>query len=394
MRAGAAGHNWSQFRGPDGLGVAQPNGGFPLQWDAKTGQNILWKIDVPAFGHSSPIVWQDRVFLTGQSGREGRLLCVACDNGRTLWDIPVMRAATDEFDPETGSGLCASTPATDGQGVYALFSTGDVVRVSFDGRVVWKQHLCDPVNSFGLSSSVVLWKETVILQLDQGNSQDDNLSVVLALDKATGKTRWTTKRPVPNSWSSPIIIRHEGRAELVTCANPFVISYDPDTGEELWRVKGLNGDIVPMPTYGQGLVFAANAGAGVLAIVPGGRGDVTATNVAWSKDEGLPSTASPVTDGVRLLLCEAGELTCYDARTGDVAWRATAGEGSWASPTLVGKNVYLPDKNGKTHVFELADRFKLLASSDVQDEITASPAFANGRIYLRTKRSLFCIRTK
>ena len=118
------------------------------------------------------------------------------------------------------------------------------------------------------------------------------------------------------------------------------------------------------------------------------------TRVAWTGDEGLPAMVSPLTDGRRLLLCEAGALTCYDVTTGKVAWRANAGEGSWASPTLVGRNVYLPDKNGKTHVFELADKFKLLASSDVQDEITASPAFANGRIYLRTKRSLFCIRTK
>lgn len=383
---------WPQLRGPGGLGVVPAaDGDYPLDWDVETGRNILWKVDVPAFGHSSPIVWGDRVLLTGESDGKGRVVCLARSDGATLWDVAVQSAGPDFTSTAMGGGLCASTPATDGRCVYALFSTGDLACVSLDGELLWTQHLCDPVNSFGLSSSPILWKDIVIVQLDQGNSPDDGLSVIVAVDTRTRQVRWSTKRAVPNSWSTPIVIRHAGRDELITCANPLVMAYDPDTGAELWRAGGLGGEVVPMPAFGGGRVFVANAESKAMAIVPGGAGDVTETRVAWTAEDGLPPMASPLTDGRLLLLCGLAELTCYDAATGRRLWQQAAGEGFWASPTLVGRRVYLPDRNGATFIFELADRYELAACPQVGDEVTATPAFADGRIYLRTKGSLLCI---
>ena len=393
--AAQPGQTWPQFRGPGGTGAAPAGESFPRDWDGATGRGILWKAALPAGGHSSPIVWGDRLFLTGEANGQCRIVCFSCATGDVLWDLPAVPTPEREM-PAMSGGLCAPTPATDGERVYALFATGDVVCADFAGHALWKRHLCDPVNSFGLCSSPILWKETVILQLDQGNTQDEGLSVLVALDKRSGNPLWSTERSVPNSWSTPILIEHAGRHELITCANPFVITYDPDTGREFWRVKGLDGEVVPMPAYSAsaGLVFAANAGASLLAIAPGGSGDVTGTRVAWTAKEGLPSMASPLTDGRRLLLCAEGDLTCYDANAGTLLWRQKAGESFWASPALAGGAVYLPEQMGKVFIFEIGEGYKLLSRPDVKDEITASPAFAGGRIYLRTRRSLFCIGSK
>ena len=387
------GETWPQFRGPRGLGTAPADDRYPLDWDVAAGRNVVWEANLSARGHSSPIVWRERIFLTGEIAGRGHILCFSSADGTMLWDRAVVTLPPDRPLPDMGGGLCAPTPATDGRRVFALFATGDVVCLDVDGKALWSRHLCDPVNSFGLCGSLVLWKGSVIVQLDQGNTQDEGLSAILALDKRTGRKIWSTPRSVPNSWSTPLIIEHGGRPELITCANPFVIAYDPDTGRELWRATGLGGEVVPMPTFAADLVFAANANSSLLAIVPGGRGDVTATRVAWTAQDGLPSMASPLADGQRLLLCGDGELTCYDANSGRLLWQEEEGESFWASPTLVGRNVYLPDQTGKMLIFELGDRYKLLSCPDVGDEITATPAFAGGRIYLRTKGRLFCIGT-
>ncbi|MCZ7648228.1 MAG: PQQ-binding-like beta-propeller repeat protein [Planctomycetota bacterium] len=388
----AADPGWNQFRGPTGMGLVLDGAEYPREWDAASGKNILWKIPLDAFGYSSPIVRGGRVYLTGEKDGLGLLMAFDAATGAPLWNLPGAEKPDGEGDPRDGmsSGLCASTPATDGSRVFALFSTADLLCADPDGRVLWKKNLGAPENAYGLASSPVLWKDKLLIQFDRGNRMDGG-SELLALRPETGEVLWSAPRPVPNSWSTPLVVSWEGRDLLVTCANPYVIAYDPAGGRELWRAKGLAGDVAPMPVFAAGLVFAATADSRLFAIRAGGSGDVTASGIAWTGDAGMPSMASPLTDGTRLLLCEAGELTCLEVRTGKLLWTAAAGEAYWASPVLAGRAVYLPEKSGRTFVFELGDAWRPGSEGNIGEALAASPAFHAGRIYLRGEQRLYCV---
>ena len=391
--SGAYKDNWPNFRGEGNLGVAAP-GDYPAAWSAKDKQNVAWTVEIPAEGKSSPIVWGDKVFLSG--GDKGGHHVMAFDRatGKLLWNTPLqVPAGAAEMEVFEDTGFAAPTPATDGKNVYALFASGLLAAVDFSGKQVWAKDLKTTDSQYGLASSLIMHEGTLIALLDQGPEAEAQKSRLVGFDPATGNEKWATKRPVPNSWASPSIIKLNGKSELITCANPLVISYDPASGKELWRVDGYGGEIAPSPTFDGQRVIVANDSAVMLAIRPGGSGDVTASQVAWKGEECLPDIASPVSDGKRVLLVRAsGELGCFEAADGKKAWEKSLECSFSASPIVAGKLAYLCGEDGVTRIIDLsAAEFKELSRGDVGEPIKATPAFGDGRIYIRGSKHLFCI---
>jgi outer membrane protein assembly factor BamB len=234
----------------------------------------------------------------------------------------------------------------------------------------------------------------VIVLLDQGTPGKTDSSL-LALDAATGKTVWEAKRPVPNSWASPIIFTGAKGDQLVAAAKPWVISYDPATGTERWRAKVLDGDVAPSPVFGGGFVLAVNTGSKLAAIRPDGHGDVTATHVAWGAEDGLPDIVSPVTDGKYVwLMTTDGLLSCYAVKDGKPVYDKELDEAVKSSPTLVGDRLYISDVKGVTRIIGTGGEYKEISKAELGEPIHASPAFLDGRIYIRTTKHLFAIGKK
>ncbi len=233
----------------------------------------------------------------------------------------------------------------------------------------------------------------MFVQFDRGIEPEDGLSAMMALDVKTGATVWNTPRPVEASWATPIIIDTGKRAELVANGSPWIMAYDPQDGRELWRCSGMRFDVACSPTFANGLVYITNENAKVLAIRPDGTGDVTETNVVWTAEDGMSDAASPVVDERYFLQVEQQRprdvLRC--AKGGEVLWEDLLPCALWASPTLAGGRVYLPGDDGKVHILEMGDRYKLLATCDLGEPLLATPAFCDGRIYFRGKDSLFCV---
>ncbi|MCX7804952.1 MAG: PQQ-binding-like beta-propeller repeat protein [Planctomycetota bacterium] len=405
--------NWPRFRGPYGTGIVPgKRGPWPHRWDVKTGANIVWVAELEAPGKSSPIVWGNRVFVTGADKRRQLVMCFDASSGRRLWAVPVTadapwkRGRGAEIEVFEDTGFAAPTPATDGRRICAAFASGDLVCLDFAGKVLWAVNRGRPESAYGLASSPVVAGSSVIWQLDQGGSAEDGLSKLIAFDIATGKVLWGTPRPVPNSWSTPIIAGLGKRLEVVTVADPWVISYDLESGSELWRANVMHGDVAPSPVFADGVVYVTGDGARVAAIKAGGLGDVSETHVLWTASDGMPDASSPLCDGRLFLQASGGgRITCYDAAAGAVAdgkpaegkllWARDLGDCFWASPSLAGGKVYLPGKSGKVYVFEWSDKgYVETAVSDMGEPVEASPAFSKDRIYIRTARRLYCIGEK
>ena len=389
--------NWPQFRGPDGVGVAQA-GNYPTQWDGKSGQGIRWKVAVPLPGENSPIVWKDRVFLSGATEKERTVFCYSTENGKLLWKTPVTipGSAGDLGNIMEDTGFAAPTMATDGRQVYAMFANGNVVCLTLEGKQVWARDIGKPENTYGHASSLVMLPNCLLIQFDQGSAAEDGKSALLALEPATGKIRWQVlKRPVPNSWSTPLFIHDGQQTQIITSGNPWVISYDASNGAELWRANCLASDVASSPIYANGMVYAGNYGSNMAAIRIDGRGDVTKTHVAWLFSDGLPDIVSPLyANGLLLMAASDGTVTCLDAASGKKVWDHFFSQPFQASPVLLGNVIYFTDISGVTHLLEAGRQFRELGSAALGEEVHASLAFVQGYIYIRGKQSLFCIGAK
>lgn len=388
--------NWPCFRGPGGTGVSSyPN--VPTHWDGASGENIVWKAAVPLPGHSSPVVWNDRVFLSGATEQKRQVFCFSTADGKLLWaqEVPATAASPGKVEVSEDTGFAASTPATDGQRVYAIFANGDLAAYDFQGQLVWARSLGIPKNQYGHASSLVTWRDRLIVQFDQGTARD-KLSRLMALDGPTGKTVWETPRPVPNSWASPIVAQTPTGEQIITCGDPWVIAYQPSDGKEIWRANCLRQDVGPSPTWREGVVYVANQFPQVSAIRTDGHGDVTATGLLWMGEDGLPDICSPLaTPEYLLLLASFGTLTCYQRQDGKKLWEHDFETNFKSSPSLVGSTVYVISEEGKGWVVQPGpEGVKPLAESNLGEPCVTSPAFQDGRIYLRGQTHLFCIGTK
>jgi len=387
---------WTQFRGNAGLGTAAAMP-LPLSWNAESGENILWKVPLPAKGNSSPVVWGDRLFLTGGSKDARRVYCFDTNTGDLVWNCPIRTTALVEenLDDLGETGYASPTCVTDGTNVYAFFGTTELAAVDFLGRQVWSRWFGKPDSMYGISTSPVYHGGRLFLQLDQGGDAEDGKSFAYSIDPKTGDILWKTPREVSGSWTTPIVVNTGKRDELIASGNPWVVAYDPTDGRELWRSKVLSGDVAPVPAYSDGVVFTVTEYSQLAATRTGGSGDVTENNVLWTWDEYLPDVASPVTDGRRLLVPTGyGTVTCLEIGTGKEIWTHDFDEGFWSSPILVGDTVYMTDKMGDTLIFRLSDTYEEMGRGSVGEQVFTTPAFVDSKIFIRGQKSLFCIGEK
>jgi outer membrane protein assembly factor BamB len=388
--------NWPRFRGPGGLGISAYTN-IPESWNGTKGESILWKSKVPLPGFNSPIVWEDRVFITGADQNTREVYCFDALSGDLLWKrgvTGVQQSEPIELSEEGGPGYAAPTAVTDGRRVYAIFPTGDVACFNFDGKNLWTRNLGTPDSGYGYATSLAMYRNLLLIQYDQGGSADDEMSRLIALDTFSGRTVWETKRPVPNSWSSPIVAEIANQHQIITCADPWVIAYEPN-GVERWRAKCLGGEIAPSPIYTAGRIFVIEPYATLIAIKPDGRGDVTKTHIDWSIEENTPDTSCPVgNDKFVFLLTTEGMLTCYNIADETKAWEKDLVMNFLASPSLVGDRLYLLSEKGVMLIAEISTEYKEVAKCELGEECFASPAFMDGRIYIRGLENLYCIGEK
>jgi outer membrane protein assembly factor BamB len=384
--------NWPCFRGADGGGVSITTNA-PTSWDPKAGTGIAWKVPTPVRGFSSPIVWGGRVFVSGGDAKLREVVCLDGKTGQTLWrqavtNVPGSPPAVEV--PES-TGYAASTMATDGRRVYAIFANGDCAAFTLEGKPVWSKSFGALKNPYGYANSLATWRDKLIVQLDQGEP-DEGKSKLYALDGRTGRTVWERPRKVGSSWASPIVYEASGKAQIVVLAVPWVISYAATDGTELWRVEGINGEITPSPAFAGGLVFAASPSEKLLAIRPDGQGDVSKTHVAWTNEDNIPDVTSPASNGELVFaLTTGGMLTCYDAKDGKKVWEHDFDMEFHASPSLAGNRLYLLSQKGTAVVAEAGRQYKELFRTEMGDGFHASPAFAGDRIYLRGMTNIWCV---
>ena len=386
---------WTRWRGPSGQGTVA-SGEYPDTWSDTL--NVKWKVDVPGRGHSSPIVWKDHIFLTTarDSGAVVSMLAFRRSDGRLLWETNVPTIGVERTYWKNSQA--SATPTTDGRHVYASFGTHGVAAFEFDGRLAWHRKLGDLSNYHGSAGSPVLYKDRLFIYQDHDGSSTLR-SFVAAFDTRTGNVIWKTDRVESVGWGTPVVIAASGRDELIVSSQRKVYAYDPQTGEQLWTVRGNTFEVIPTPVVGHGLVFCSSGRAGpTLAIRPGGRGDVTDTHVAWSSPRGSPFVPSGIVVGDLLYLINDMQsiLTVYEAATGKLVYQDRLGtavrEGFSASPVHVNGKIFLTNDDGQTFVVEAGRTFKLLHVNELGEQTLASPALVDGTWYWRTASTLRAIR--
>ena len=388
--------SWPRFRGPDGNGFTLQKG-FPQSFNVQSGENVAWSVPVPMAGFSSPVVWGNRVFLSGGDEKKCEVMAFDVATGKLLWEsaVPKTKGSPDERPKVPDQcGMAAGTVATDGQRVYAMFADGDIAAFDFDGKVVWAKYLGFPKNQYGFATSLVTWQDRVIVQFDQGDPED-KVSQLLALDSATGNVAWKQERPVGASWATPIVFDAAGKTQIVTCAVPLVISYAAKDGAELWRAEGLDGEVTPSPIFANGTVFAVSPANKLQTIRPDGEGDVTQSHLGWVAEDGIPAVTSPVSDGELVFLVDAGGMmTCYDAKTGKKQWEHDLGDECNASPSIAGGKLYVITAKGVMMVAGALRQYAEVSQSSFGEKVLATPAFAQGKIFVRGMTHLFCLGAK
>jgi outer membrane protein assembly factor BamB len=372
--------NFPNFRGNGGTGNVSKKD-IPVSWDGAAGTNILWKTAIPLPGFNSPVIWGDKIFVTGASAEKREVYCIDRNSGKIAWTFSVA-SGNKNLTLKDETGFAAPTAVTDGKGVYAIFPTGEIAAVDMDGKKIWERDLGVPKNYYGHSSSLMIYKDNIIVQLDQTAAPK-----VMALSALTGKTVWSTDRPVKVSWSSPIIVNTGKRSELILVAEPYVAAYNPATGQELWKIDCISGEVGPSLTYAKGIVYSVNDYSKLSAIK---LGDQPA--VLWENTDYLSDIPSPVANDKYLFLVTSyGTAVCYDAVSGQKYWETDFGNNIYSSPMIVEGKVYLLDRKGVTHIFKADKEYKLISDAKLGEESVCTPAFTNGRIYIRGDKNLYCI---
>jgi outer membrane protein assembly factor BamB len=404
--------NWPQWRGPNGDGISSEQAA-PTKW-SKT-ENILWRLPLPGPAGATPVVWDDRIFLTSVAGQDKAdlvLLCVGTD-GKPRWQHTVAKGSKDVRGDE--GNFASPSPTTDGKHVWAFFGTGDLACYDLGGRQAWKLNVQDRYGKlniqFGMASTPVLDRGRLYLQLIHGDGKPESREArVVCLDAASGDEIWQTERPsdgraeCEHSYASPVLYRDAQRAFLVTHGADYVVAHDLADGHELWRC----GDLNPKGNYNPTLRFVASPVAvpglivvpsakrlGMLGLKPDGSGDLTDQPAAahWRWTNNTTDVPSPLVVGELLYVCkEDGVLLVAEAKTGQVVYtQPTTRDRHRASPVFAGGNVYLTARNGTITVVKAGRTFEVVAKNEVGESTSASPVFAGGRLYLRTFDALYAI---
>lgn len=393
--------NWPQWRGPNLNGVSDEKN-LPVKWTAE--ENITWKLAMPSWTGSTPIIWGERIFLNVADGDELQLWCIDRRQGAALWK----KRLGGGNHRERKQNMSSPSPVTDGRSVYVMTGTGVLKGFDFAGNELWARDIQQEYGKFGLNwgyaSSPLLHEDSLYVQVLHGMKTDDP-SYLLRIDKKTGKTLWKVERPTtairesPDSYTTPALLRYAGAVEIVITGGDCVTGHDPATGKELWRANGLNPDnnpfyrIVASPVVAGGMIYAPTRVKPLLAIKAGGRGDITQSHRVWSFQNG-PDVPTPVTDGKYFYsVTDSGVMYCLDARTGQEIYgqqRIKAGTYS-SSPVLADGKIYITNEDGLTTVVRAGPKFEVLAENNLADYCLSSPAISDGQIFIRTTGFLYCI---
>jgi len=395
----SGGDNWPEFRGPQGEGHGAT--AVPVRWGEA--ENVRWKTAIHDKGWSSPVVWGEQVWLTTAraDGRKRFAVCLDRRTGKIVHDVAVFDIKKPAFCHPFNS-YASPTPAVEAGRVYVHFgSAGTACLDTASGKVLWsRQDLpCDHYR--GPGSSPVLWHDLLFVHFDGVDRQ-----YVAALDKATGRTVWKKDRDLDygtdngdakKAYGTPVVITAGTRAELVSPAAVATLVYDPRTGEELWQVRHGGMNVSARPLVGHGLLFlrSGDFGQGLLAVRPDGRGDVTRNHVAWTYNKAVTGRSSLLLVGDLLYMVnDGGVATCLEAKTGKAVWQKRLGGQFIASPVVAGGRLYFANRQGQTFVLEPGRAPKVLAVNRLDDGCMASPAVADGALFVRTMTHLYCIQER
>ena len=382
--------DWPAWRGPNGDGISTESTA-PIEWSPESG--LVWKINLPGIGRSSPIVFADRIFVSTGTAEDAarRVLCIDRSSGKILWNTIVHQGPGGKMHQDNTTA--SSTPATDGQHVYAVF-IDDVgmtaAALDFNGRIVWKSSPGTFYSNHGFAASPVLYGKGVII-----NGQQDGTAFVTMLDRNSGKELWRYTPAINlRSFSTPVLTKHEGHDLLILTGSQHTAALNPATGELIWHVEGPSEKFVCTPSIGHGLVFsfAGSPDKKSLAVRLGGSGNVTATHVAWRSERGMPYVPSPLLVGDYLhVINDLGVYSCIEPKTGNVLHTARALGSTYSSPIAVGNHIYLFEDTGRCTIFENRPGFHIVARNEIGEEVYTTPAISNGQLFIRSTNSLFCI---
>ncbi len=395
--------DWPRFRGPAGQGVSTETN-LPLEWSAS--KNVAWKAAVPGEGWSSPIVWQNRVYVTTATddGATCRLLALDRESGQIVWNRELFHQELKR--KENKNSFATPTPCTDGQRIYACFADGGMAAVSLDGEILWTTQNYTFYSKHGLGESPIVYQDLLIMPRD-GSSPGPDVKIgwkipwdqayVLALDTATGKERWQAKRGLSRvSHMTPLILPVEGRDQLISPAGDRVQGFDPLTGERLWSAYSQGEGVTPSPVFGDGLLYTSSGfeRPTIRALkLEGAKGDVTESHIVWEQLKGTPTQSSLIYVTPHLYaVTDNGVLTCYDGKNGEVVWQDRLGGKFSASPVYGDGRLYFLAEDGLTTVVQPGDSFKVLAQNPLDEVCQASMAVSHSTCFIRTATALYAIR--
>jgi outer membrane protein assembly factor BamB len=396
--------NWPQWRGPSLNGVSAERN-LPVKWTAE--ENVNWKLPMPAWSGSTPVIWRDRIFLNVADADALYLWCVDKTKGAVLWK-KLLGSGNVKMRKQN---MSSPSPVTDGKSVYVMTGTGMLKGFDFNGNELWTRDIQKDYGEFGLNwgyaSSPLLFENSLYVQVLHGMKTDDP-SYLLRIDTKNGKTLWKVERPTnaqresPDSYSTPGLLRQGKNVEIVITGGDCVTGHDPATGKELWRANGLNPDnnpsyrIVASPVIFNDIIYAPTRVKPLLALKAGGRGDISTSHVLWSTPNG-PDVPTPVTDGKYFYVVnDRGIMWCLDAKTGaEIYAQQRIKSGIYSgSPVLADGKIYVTNEDGLTTVVKAGPAFEVLAENALNDYCLSSPAISDGQIFIRTAQNLYCIGKK
>lgn len=371
------------FRGNNSSATSSARG-IATSWNLSGKKNILWQSSIPKHGYNSPVITGRNVFITGADAKARELYCYDVWTGELKWTVKADGiAGSPSSMPKVNAdtGLAASTVATNGEEVCAIFATGDVICANMEGKRLWAKNIGLPDNHYGYASSLLMYGNTLIIQY-----QNNSNAKILALSTKNGNQIWSKSVKDKIAWSSPIIATLGGKSALVVMGNPAIAAYNPGNGAELWRVECMSGEVGSSPASAGGVVFGASEYAKCIAI------DGATGETLWEASDYLPECSSlAATKDLVFCATSYGMVCAYDAKTGEVKKEHDLTTPFYSSPVVVDGKVYLFSNSGKVYIFS-ASTFDLITSFETGEKTFATPAFTDGMMIVRTDKSLYCVK--
>jgi outer membrane protein assembly factor BamB len=394
--------NWPQFRGPTGQGISSEKN-LPIQWSA--GENIAWKTPLAIEGWSSPIVYGDRVYVTGTTEGGGKCHVMALDrkSGKIIWDKEVLTQETRR--KESKNSYATPTPITDGKRVYAVFGGGGIVAVDYQGNVDWTYDAVKFYSRHGLGASPVLYENLLVMPFDGSNPPPEEKigwkipweeARIVALDKNSGKVAWTARRgPSRIAHTTPLVV-HQPAPRLYSTAGDAIQAFDLRNGRRIWSAYSQGEGVVPSPVLADEQLVTCSGfeNPTIRAVRLGGAGDVTSTHIAWEQTKGVPSLSSVIyVEPYLYAVTEAGVVSIFEIgqNSAKLLTQGRAAGNYSASPVAVDGRVYFLSEQGDTTVIEAGPNYKVLSTNSLGEKCQASPAISQGQIFIRTEKSLYCV---